>query len=248
MDIPRFSTFLSIERKEPLHLKARLIESHEIAHEVKHFTFEVPELDQLPYTPGQFVSLTGMFEGREITRAYSTASAPNGNRFELCLNRVEDGLFSPQLFDMGPGDTIEMTGPLGYFTWREPIRDSVLVATGTGIAPFRGMLKWYFESGGDRQVTLLFGVRFERSLLYRNEFEQMAERYSNFQFWPTLSRPPETWTGRTGHVQKHALEAVGERRDLHVYICGMKAMVDDLRQQLKAQGFDRKQIIFEKYD
>jgi CDP-4-dehydro-6-deoxyglucose reductase len=216
--------------------------------EVKHFTFEVPDVEALPYAPGQFVSFTGIFDGREITRAYSTASPPRGNRFELCLNRVQDGFFSPRLFAMSPGDTVEMSGPLGYFTWREPVRDSILVATGTGIAPFRGMLQWYLEAGGARDITLIFGVRFEQSLLYRGEFEKMATRYPNFRFWPTLSRPTEAWTGRRGHVQTHVFEAVGARRDVDVYICGMKVMVDDLRQQLKASGLDRKQIIFEKYD
>jgi CDP-4-dehydro-6-deoxyglucose reductase len=44
------------------------------------------------------------------------------------------------------------------------------------------------------------------------------------------------------------MEAIGERRDLDIYICGLKAMVDDVRAILKAMGFDRKQIIFEKYD
>jgi NAD(P)H-flavin reductase len=63
-----------------------------------------------------------------------------------------------------------------------------------------------------------------------------------------LTRPSEQWTGRTGRVQRWTLEAVGERRDMDVYICGMKAMVDDLRSQLKAVGVDRKRIIFEKYD
>ncbi|HYP06987.1 MAG TPA: FAD-binding oxidoreductase [Bryobacteraceae bacterium] len=229
-------------------MKARLIESYPIAAEVKHFTFDVPEVQELRYTPGQFVSFTGMFDGREITRAYSTASAPNGNRFELCLNRVQDGLFSPHLFEMQPGDTVERTGPLGYFTWREPVRDSVLVATGTGIAPFRGMLQWYLPSGGDREITLLFGVRFEESLLYREDFEALAARYPNFKFCPTLTRPTEGWTGRAGRIQPYVLEAVGSRRDIDVYMCGMKAMIDDMRTRLKALGLDRKQIIVEKYD
>ena len=57
----------------------------------------------------------------------------------------------------------------------------------------------------------------------------------------------ESWDGRTGRVQQHVFEAVNGRRDNDVYV-RMKAMVDDLRQQLKGAGFDRKQIIVEKYD
>jgi CDP-4-dehydro-6-deoxyglucose reductase len=227
---------------------ARLIESHEIANEVKHFTFEVPEVGELPYLPGQFVSFSHEIGGKNVTRAYSTASPPSGNRFELCLNRVQDGLLSPFLFELQPGDALPMKGPLGYFTWRDPMRDSILVATGTGIAPFRGMVQAYLEGGGQREITLVFGVRYEPSLLYRGEFEELAARYPNFRFWPTLSRPEPAWAGRHGHVQKHALEALGDRRDVDVYICGMKAMVNEMRQQLKEIGLDRKQIIVEKYD
>ena len=95
---------------------------------------------------------------------------------------------------------------------------------------------------------MLFGVRHEQSIYYRDDFETLRKQHPNFRFWPTLSRADESWSGRTGHVQVHLLEAIGERRDLDVYICGLKAMVDDVRAILKAMGFDRKQIIFEKYD
>jgi CDP-4-dehydro-6-deoxyglucose reductase len=84
--------------------------------------------------------------------------------------------------------------------------------------------------------------------MYRDEFEELARRHANFHFIPTLSRPDELWRGCRGHVQEHVFETLGERRDMDVYICGMKAMVDDVRNRLKALGFDRKQIIFEKYD
>jgi ferredoxin-NADP reductase len=229
-------------------LNARLVSSHDIAPEVKHFTFDVPEVEQLPYLPGQFVSFSRDFHGKKITRAYSTASPPEGNRFELCLNRVADGHFSPYLFEMNPGDTVEMKGPLGFFTWRKPMSDSILVATGTGIAPFRAMLHGYLGSEPEREVTLVFGVRYEYGLLYREEFEEMERKYPNFHFWPTLSRPGATWTGRTGHVQEHVFEALGLRQDMDVYICGLAAMVDDVRPRLKEFGLERRQIIFEKYD
>jgi CDP-4-dehydro-6-deoxyglucose reductase len=229
-------------------LRAELIDVREIAPNVRHFVFEIPEVREFYFVPGQFVSLTHYIDGKEITRPYSIASKPDGNRFDLCLNLVEDGLFSPWLFSLRPGDEIEMSAPLGFFVLRNPQRDAVFVATGTGIAPIRAMLDAWLGQDDARQLTLVFGVRYEYGLLYCEEFEELARKHPNFRFWPTLSRPEAAWTGRTGHVQAHLVEAIGERRDMDVYICGLKAMVDDVRGLLKGMGFDRKQIIYEKYD
>jgi CDP-4-dehydro-6-deoxyglucose reductase len=232
-------------------MTARLLKSREIAPEVRHFVFEV-ENGPFSYVPGQFVSLTAEINGSPITRAYSFASPACGSRFDLCLNRVIEGKFSPYLFDLKPGDRVQMTGPYGGFIFRQPVEDSVLIATGTGIAPFRAMLHDQLsrDRSHDRshQFTLIFGVRYEHTLLYAQEFEGLARKHPNFRFWPTLSRPDPDWTGRTGHVQAHLVEAIGERRDVNVFICGLKAMVDDVRSILKSSGFDRKRIIYEKYD
>jgi ferredoxin-NADP reductase len=229
-------------------MKATLVESHELAPEVRHFVFEVPEIKNLPFQPGQFVSFEESLRGKKITRAYSIASRPDGNRFELCLNLVEEGLFSPFLFQMKPGDSVDMSAPLGFFVIRNPTKEALFISTGTGIAPFRAKAPDYLSHPHAAQLTLLFGLRYENSIYYRNEFEELARLHPNFNFWPTLSRPETSWAGRTGHVQVHLLEAIGDRRDLDVYICGLKAMVDDVRAILKGLGFDRKQIIFEKYD
>lgn len=229
-------------------MRATVVEFHDIAPEVRHFVFEVPEAAKLHFKPGQFVSLHETLAGKKITRAYSIASRPDGNRFELCLNLVHEGAFTPHLFAMKPGDSIEITPPLGFFIIRDAAKDALFVATGTGIVPFRPMAADYLSHPHARQLTLLFGVRHERSIYYRDEFEALAGKYPNFRFWPTLSRPEPAWTGHFGHVQAHLLQAIGERRDLDVYICGLKAMVDEVRGILKGLGFDRKQIIFEKYD
>lgn len=229
-------------------MEARLIESHEIAPGVRHFGFEAVGVDRLDFIPGQFTSFTDLIAGKKITRAYSLASAPSGsNRFELCLNRVEEGHLSPRLFEMRPGDRMEMRQPLGQFVLRQPARDSIFVATGTGIAPFRAILQAHLNESSPA-FTLLFGVRYKSHLLYRDELEEMAARYPHFRFWPTLTRPDPGWTLRQGRVQAHLAEAIGARRDLDFYLCGLKEMVDDVRGVLKAQGFDRKQIFYEKYD
>jgi len=229
-------------------MEAKLIDSREISPGVRHFEFEAVGVDRLEFVPGQFTSFTEIIGDKEITRAYSLASAPSAtNRFELCLNRVEHGHLSPRLFDMKPGDRIGMRRPLGMFVLRNPPRDSIFFATGTGIAPFRSILQAHLNTSSPA-FTLLFGVRYESHLLYREEFEQLALAHGNFRFWPTLTRPDAGWKGRQGRVQAHLTEAIGGRRDIDFYLCGLKEMVDEVRTLLKAQGFDRKQIFYEKYD
>jgi CDP-4-dehydro-6-deoxyglucose reductase len=227
---------------------AKLVGSREIAPGVRHFEFEAVGVERLEFVPGQFTSFTEVIEGKKITRAYSLASAPSGtNRFELCLNRVEQGHLSPRLFAMQPGDCMEMLPPLGFFVLRQPPRDSIFIATGTGIAPFRSMLQAHLNASSPA-FTLLFGVRYESHLLYSEELEELARAHGNFRFWPTLTRPDAAWKGRQGRVQTHLAEAFEERRDVDFYLCGLKEMVDDVRGILKNQGFDRKQIFYEKYD
>jgi NAD(P)H-flavin reductase len=229
-------------------MRATVLEFHDIAPEVRHFVFEVPEVEQLHFKPGQFVSLKETLAGKKITRPYSIASQPDGNRFELCLNLVHEGVFTPHLFAMKPGDSVEMSAPLGFFVVRDPAKDALFIATGTGIAPFRSMAPGYLSHPHAKQLTLLLGVRHERTIYYRDDFEALVRAHTNFRFWPTLSRADSSWTGRSGHVQSHLADALGGRTDFDVYICGLKAMVDDVRAILKESGFDRKQIIFEKYD
>jgi len=229
-------------------MTAKLMDIRKIGPDVCHFVFQVQDAPTFAYVPGQFVSFTAEIGGSPITRAYSMVSPPSGRFFELCLNRVAEGKFSPFLFDRKPGDEIEMTGPWGSFIFRQPLQDSILVATGTGVAPFRAMLQDRLPRDTAHQFSLIFGVRYEQGLLYREDFEELARRHPHFRFWPTLSRPGSDWKGRRGHVQEHLFEAIGDRRDVNVFICGLKAMVDDVRPRLKAEGFDRKQIIYEKYD
>lgn len=228
-------------------MKARLIQWREIAPNTRHFEFESPDW-RAAFVPGQFLSVTAAIGGNEITRAYSIASPPDGNRFAFCANLVQEGHLSPFLFALRAGDEIDCKGPYGAFILRRPVSDSIFVATGTGIAPFRSILLSKLEEHADRHFTLIFGVRHEHSLLYDEEWRSLASELSNFDYRPTLTRPPEHWTGRTGRVQSHTLEALGARRDMDVYICGLREMVDDMRQQLKASGLDRKRIIYEKYD
>ncbi len=227
-------------------MKAKLLHFRDVAPATRQFTFEANE--ELSFIPGQFLSLMAAKGEKVITRAYSIASPPDGNRFDLCLNLVQDGTLTPHLFGMREGDEIDCKGPFGGFVFRNPPNDSILVATGTGVTPYRSMLWERLPAALDKQFTLVFGARHEHGLLYRDEFEIFAAKYTNFRFLPTLSRPHPEWTGLMGRVHWHVLAELGDRRDVDVYICGMAEMVDELRNALKGLGLDRKRIIVEKYD
>jgi CDP-4-dehydro-6-deoxyglucose reductase len=225
-------------------VKARLTGWRELAPGTRHFEFEAIDWDGT-FVPGQFLSLTANIAGDAVTRAYSIATPSGGRAFGLCANLVPDGKFSPWLFERKTGDEVEFLGPYGTFTPRATGSDSILVATGTGIAPFRAFLRAGALPG---RCTLIFGTRHETGLLYDAEWRDLAGNRDEFDYCPTLTRPSQEWTGRTGRVQPHVMEALGDRRDVDIYICGLREMVDELRAQLKSTGVDRKRVIYEKYD
>src|SRR6201993_3633270 len=227
-------------------LTARLSESTSLSNYTKHLVFEVESLPRFGFVPGQWLSLTHTKpDGEEITRAYSIASPPDGNRFALCLNRVQDGFMSNYLCDLEPGATISGQGPFGNFILRPPLRDTLFIATGTGIAPFRSMLQWLLadrERHQGKKLWLLFGSRTEKDIYYDAEFLRLAAEHRNFNYLPTLSRGAPDWSGLRGYVQQHVPGSVAARTDLHAYICGLDKMVSANREMLKSMGWDRKAI------
>jgi ferredoxin-NADP reductase len=243
------STGVITERKV---FTARLLECRDLSDSTKHFRWEVEEAHKFDFHAGQFVSMLADHDGREITRAYSIASAPRGdNKFDLCLNRVPDGFFSNFLCDLRAGDEVRFHGPHGYFTLKHPVRDSFFVATGTGIAPIRGMLHWLLEDSSrhdNREFSLVFGVRYQQDLYYDEEFRALEQDHPNFHYVPTLSRDNPGWSGARGYVQEHVESLATGRTDMDAYICGLKEMVKANRDLLKRLGWDRKSILYERFD
>jgi ferredoxin-NADP reductase len=255
-----------------------------------HFEFVVEGTDNFAFEAGQFVSMVATDpHGKQQTRAYSIASAPSGNVFDVCANRVEGGFFSNLLADLPEGDGVQFHGPHGLFTLRKPLVDAIFIATGTGIAPMRGFVQWLFPENAPpllpkhTRVWLVYGTRHETEIYYRNYFEKTASEHPNFHYLSTLSRPHDGWPGLSGYVQHHVPKVLEHRAQLekkepapivpvigegarvvsnqpdsripstdsfpiHAYICGLNDMVSAIRDQLKEIGWERKQIIFERYD
>ena len=229
----------------------RLVRSETLTPEVTRMEFEVLDRSSFDFQPGQYICMLKEHEGKEqegevARRYYSIASAPNGtNRFELCVG----GSF---LAGPEPGVSVGLEGPAGNFLLRDPLRKSVFLAHGTGIAPIRAMLRHLFVDGDQAAerppMTLLFGARTLEYLYFQEEFEKIERRHPNFRFCPTLSRADNGWSGRKGYVQAHLEEAIGnDGPEVDVYFCGCPKMVAEVRAQLLQRGFDEDAIICEKY-
>jgi ferredoxin-NADP reductase len=128
-------------------------------------------------------------------------------------------------------------------------KDLVFICTGTGIAPFRSMLRDLVHSGKPhRDIHLIFGARTEADILYRAEMEALAGVMPGFRYDVALSRQ-SGWPGYNGYVHQVYLEQyAGRRPDVAFYLCGWSNMIDDAVANLIVKlGYERAQIRYELY-
>lgn len=184
-----------------------------------------------------------------IKRAYSIAS-PSTKRdsVEFYLNMVDDGAFTPRLFALGVGGRVWMsTKAVGTFTLEGvgPDDDVILVATGTGLAPFVSMLDTESSTRPGRHWVLIHGTRYIADLGYHAHLLERAKQLSRFSYLPSVTRPEGPWDGRVGRVpglfESGELEKLTGRavtpQTSHVYLCGNPDMITDMQTLLGGRGF-----------
>lgn len=228
----------------PLQLYRAKVEGiRTLTHDVREITFRLIDPKEIVFKAGQFVSFEVPHPkfSKPATRPYSIASPPSRrDRVTLLLNLVPGGPGSTYLFSLKEGDETRFKGPAGSFYLKEEgARDLLLVATGTGIAPFRSMLDHVFEQGFSRSARLYWGLRSRRDLYYQEEFEALAKQHQNFSFITTLSRPEPGepgWTGSTGRATKLVEERVNSVANLAVYLCGNSGMIRDVAALISKKG------------
>jgi CDP-4-dehydro-6-deoxyglucose reductase, E3 len=209
-----------------------------LTHDVRAIKLELIHPSEIRFQAGQFVSFEVAKPGLPfpVTRPYSIASSPS-NRYgiDLLLNRVPGGPGSAFLFSLQSGDPVSFRGPAGTFVLREyPDQRLLFVATGTGIAPIRSMLHARLPS--PTPVTLVWGLRHEQDIYYQDELADLAEEFPEFSYTIALSQPSPSWTGAIGRVQSHIEPHVATVDDLAVYVCGSKAMITSVTEQIRSHG------------
>ena len=232
-----------------------LEESKLLAPKVLHLSFKREDNEPFPFIAGQFITLHIETPAKKVHRSYSIANSPGNNRLEIACAYVENGIASKLLFNLKPGDTIEAGGPHGLFVLKdEQPKRYLFIATGTGVTPYRSMLKEIQrrlkESSPHLKVALIFGVRTREELLFKDEFLNFAKEHPNFEFHACYSRESQATLSdfeHHGHVQVALAKLQPNPNEDIVYLCGNPNMIDDTFTLLTELGFDKKNVRREKY-
>jgi ferredoxin-NADP reductase len=188
-------------------------------------------------------------DGYRAERGYSIASAP-GEEVAITVERLEDGEVSPYLArELRPGERIEVRGPIGrYFTW-EPDTGGplLLVAGGSGVVPFRAMLRHRARAGSAVPVRLICSSRTIDDVVYRRELEEPQPGVEVIQ---TLTRAqPPGWRGRAGRIDAELLAEVAfpPESGALAYVCGPTGFVEEAARSLVGIGHPPERIKTERF-
>lgn len=215
------------------------------------FTLDLPQWPG--HRAGQHVDVRlTADDGYQAQRGYSIASAPEDGAVVLTVQRLENGEVSPYLVDeIRVGDQLEVRGPIGgYFIWEESLGGPLLlVAGGSGLVPFRSMLRHHRAVGSTVGVRLLCSARSLPLLLYRDELMRFAEADA-IDVSVTLTREqPEGWPGHRRRIDSELVREVGWRPDERplAYVCGPTGFVETAASALVALGHEPGRIRTERF-
>lgn len=202
-------------------------------------------LSQLAFLPGQYVNLG--VPGSEQTRAYSFSSLQRDGEVSFLIRNVPGGLMSSFLTGLAKaGDSMTLAGPLGSFYLRDIRRPLLLLAGGTGLAPFTAMLEKIAEQGSEHPLHLIYGVTNDFDLVELERLEDFAARIPHFSFSACVANP-ESHYPRKGYVTQHIEPAHLNQGDVDVYLCGPPPMVEAVSQFIREQGIAPANFYYEKF-
>lgn len=231
-----------------------------IAPTVAHCQFLRDDGQPLDFQPGQFIQIH--FSGADGTptkRSYSLATIHDhafgpGEAVDIAVSFVPGGSATALFEGLQIGDQLQASGPYGRFCLppNDHNRRYVLIATGTGVTPYRSMLPLLAEAIASRgvQVVLLQGARTPAELLYGDDFRAFADAHPQFRYVPCFSRelPDQPHADvRHGYVQQQLAEFAPSAEGDIAYLCGNPDMVDSCVEVLKEAGLPNAQIRREKY-
>jgi len=232
-------------------LAAKVIQVRPETERVRSIFFECPGWDG--HMAGQHVDVRLTAEdGYQAQRSYSIGSAPEDDQLVLTVERLQDGEVSPYLVDvLEASDELEMRGPIGrYFVWKHSMGGPLLmIAGGSGVVPFRSMLRHRVASQTAVPTRLLYSARSFDDVIYGEELAGLgAHDEIDIRFTLTRSRPAG-WRGYGRRIDGAMLAEFSWAPELRplIYICGPTSFVETAAEALVDLGHDPMLIRTERF-
>lgn len=202
-------------------------------------------------SPNSVMPLEKIKEDILIKRPYSIASAKHEiKEFEFYISQVKSGQLTPRLFNLTPGSRMWVDEHiLGVFNLNQVPEgcNIVMVATGTGLAPFMSFLRSHLSEHLNTKLAVLHGAAYPWDLGYYSELTLLKNTFKNFFYYPTLLKADESWGGLTGYIEKHLENKVLENEagievnpdKTHFFLCGNPKMVDSVTNYLFKNNYSK---------
>jgi NAD(P)H-flavin reductase len=198
----------------------------------------------VPFTEGQY----GSWLIQEHRRPLSFASLPQEPSLEFVIDFSPQGVCSTFTLNLAIGDHVDFLAPYGRFVLdKNDMRPLLFIATGSGIAPIRPQIKKALQENPTRAITLIFGNRDEKHMIFTDEFEKLSRSSPSFTFMPVLSEASSHWKGERGLVTELTFQHVPNLADHSIYICGNPSMVKTMQALLLERNIPKNQLHSEQF-
>ncbi len=225
---------------------ATISELRKLSDSTLSITIEGEDIGKLSFLPGQYANLN--VPGTTQHRAYSFSSMPKDGKVSFLLRNVPNGLMSTYLSQNAKvGDAITLAGPLGSFYLREVKRPVLMLAGGTGLAPFLAMLdKIVADGGSEHPIHLIYGVNTDTDLVELDKLEAFAKILPNFTY-ALVVVAEDSAQPKKGYVTQHLEPAQLHDGNVDIYLCGPPPMVEAVAQNLRERGVQPVSFHYEKF-
>ncbi|WP_010322177.1 benzoate 1,2-dioxygenase electron transfer component BenC [Marinobacterium stanieri] len=234
-------------RSQQADVHAQLTRIDRLSESTLSFTVASDQVRAMHFLPGQYVNV--QVPGTDQSRAYSFSSMVNeaDESVSFLIRVVPDGLMSTYMVDQAQvGDQLVLRGPFGSFYLRDVKRPVLMLAGGTGLAPFMAMLEKIQREGSDYPVHLIYGVTHDVDLVELGKLEAFASAIDNFTFSACVASEESSWPQK-GYVTHHIEPAHLNDGDVDIYLCGPPPMVEAVNGYMQDKNIQPASFHYEKF-
>ena len=215
-------------------------------HDVKSFRFPRPPF--FDYKPGQFMFVKIRIGKEEAKKPFSISSSPTEKVFIEFTKKLTGHRFSLALNALKVGAWMGIDGPYGRFTYEGEHEKIAMLSGGVGITPLRSICRYCTDTQLNTEITLLYGNRTERDIVFKNEFEEMQRQNKKLRVVFTIDEASEGWNGFIGIIDtKMIKETISDYIGRVFYICGPPGMVKAMEELLSNMDIPRENMKEEKF-